>query len=263
MKTKLLALLLLIGAMYFWSDAKQKQDDYYRKNENIFHVDSLSHSLTKRLPTMMQEQRIENLKRFDAASQTNSNRDMIAELESSIAKRRNYTQTEESAALLGTAISHLTNDIDFEVAVEHLERASALNDAEAQYHLGVCNYCGLGVDKNDSIAIKWLEKSANSGTIASQNLLSFIHRQSNNKAEEVKWHEKMEEQISHIKDSTTISQFAHPIKYREVAKAYTESNPLWEKIVDILAKFAIISLIILIFNDLRKWRANRKDKKAE
>ncbi len=261
MKTKIYALLLLVGAIFFWSNAKQKEHDYYRNNVHIFHVDTLSYALTKKLAgsVMWEEQRLEVLKRSDAVMQTNTNRDRIAELEERIAKRRNYTQSEESAALLGTAIDYLTNELDFEAAVEHLERAATLNDAEAQYHLGVCNYCGIGVDKNDSIAIKWLEKSANSGTIASQNLLSFIHRQSNNEVEGVKWHEKMEESISHIKDSTTISQFAHPIKYREVAKAYTGSNRLWAMI----AKFAIISLIISIFDDLRKWWATRKEKKAE
>ena len=53
--------------------------------------------------------------------------------------------------------------IDSENAVEHYLYAAANGDSHAQYNLGRCYHDGFGCMKNNAVALRWFERSANQG----------------------------------------------------------------------------------------------------
>ncbi len=62
----------------------------------------------------------------------------------------------------------------FEAAVYWLDLAAAQDNAEAMQWLGNCHASGLGVAKDDSLAIMWIAKAASLGhPVASRQILSM------------------------------------------------------------------------------------------
>jgi TPR repeat protein len=49
---------------------------------------------------------------------------------------------------------------DNEKAFSNFKKASELNQSEAKYLLGLCYYNGLGIEKNEELGIKWIEKAS-------------------------------------------------------------------------------------------------------
>lgn len=84
---------------------------------------------------------------------------------------------------------------DTEAQVELVQfSAIKLNDAEAQYKLGVCYYYGRGVEEDEEEAAKWYRKAAEQGYAVAQFMLGECYYDGEgveqDREEAVKWYKK-------------------------------------------------------------------------
>ena len=73
---------------------------------------------------------------------------------------------------LGQCYLYSGNAENYPLAVEWFERAAALNNSSAMYDLYRCYANGWGVEANEEIAREWLERAAEAGYAAAQEILA-------------------------------------------------------------------------------------------
>ena len=76
--------------------------------------------------------------------------------------------------------------VNFKKAIEWYEKAAEQGDAVAQYNLGVMYENGQGVDRSDSMALRWFAMATKQGNNSAQAAINEIlaKRRSSNQANE-------------------------------------------------------------------------------
>src|SRR5437762_1657597 len=78
--------------------------------------------------------------------------------------------------------------------IAQLRTAAEGGNAEAQYNLGNAYYVGIGVQKNNTEAVKWFSSAANQGNAKAESSLGTMYQQGagvqKDDYEAVKWYEK-------------------------------------------------------------------------
>ena len=79
-----------------------------------------------------------------------------------------------AAAMLVFSFCGYGVEKNYSEAVKWYRKAAEQGDADAQFNLGACYFLGNGVEKNDSEAVKWWRRAAEQGNAKAQEVLRCL-----------------------------------------------------------------------------------------